>query len=274
MPRSASRSVERGGEQHRQRGLVELHALPVRRAAEPLVLVPVAVLVLRRDQVAQRVARLRLGAERQQRAGAFDEIARPDQVIAAALVAGMAPGHAEARDHRAGIGLVEMRCAARSPRSRACSRIACGRSSIEHGVLGAAGLPALPIGDLLLQHVLERLHQARDRQGRGRLRRCCRSRAPAPPGAAIRPSARHCPARRSGTARSSRRCARNPASRRCCRHSRRWRGRRRRADARRPRRAPCRTAPARPSARGASDSVRRSRRCRSRSPRDAARRST
>ena len=143
MPRSASRSSSAGGEQHRQSGLVELHALPVRRAAEPLVLVPMAVLVLRRDQVAQRVAGLRLGAERQQCAGAFDEIARPNQVIAAALVAGIAPRHAEAGDHRAGIGLIEMG----AQHDRGHQRlVADRRRQVEHrhAAFAAARLPAPP----------------------------------------------------------------------------------------------------------------------------------
>ena len=137
-------------------------------------------------------------------------------------------------------------------------------------MFAASREPAFPIRDLLLHTLSNGWIRLEIGQRRGRLRRCCQSRAPRRTRAAIRPSARHCPARRSDIAKSSRRCARNPASRRCCRHSRRWRGRTHRADADRPRRAPCRTAPARPSARGASGSVRPSRYCRSRSRRDAA----
>ena len=87
MPRKPVALAEGGGEQHRERGLVELDAAPERRAAEPLVLVPMTVLVLCRDQIAQRIGGLALGAERQERAGAFNQIARPYQMIAAALVA-------------------------------------------------------------------------------------------------------------------------------------------------------------------------------------------
>src|SRR5439155_5273478 len=148
--------------------LVELDALPVWRTAEPLVLVPVAVFGLRRDQITQRVARLLLGAERQQRAGALHEIARPDEMVAAALVAGVAPGHAEARHHRAGIGLVEMR----PQHDRRDDRLLANRvGQVEHrrAALGAARLPALPIGDLLLQDVAEGLDEARYCQGRRRL---------------------------------------------------------------------------------------------------------
>ncbi len=49
--------IERHGEQHRESGLIELQAYPVGLAAEPLVLVPVPVGVLRGEQIAQRVAR-------------------------------------------------------------------------------------------------------------------------------------------------------------------------------------------------------------------------
>ncbi len=83
--------VQQRREQHRQRGLVELHALPIRRAVEPLILIPVAVLVLSGDEVAQHVARLGLAADAEQRHGALDEIARPDQVIPAAVVAANCP---------------------------------------------------------------------------------------------------------------------------------------------------------------------------------------
>src|SRR5260370_11841424 len=77
-------------------------------AADPLVLIPVVILQLSCHQIAQGVARLLIGAERQQRTGGLDQIARPDQMVAAALVATIAPGDAETRDHRARKGLVEM----------------------------------------------------------------------------------------------------------------------------------------------------------------------
>src|SRR5207244_4655401 len=74
------------GEQDRQRHLVELHAAPVRRPVEPHVLPPRAVRLLRAPEVAQRTPREMRMASREEAAGALDEIARPDEVIAAELV--------------------------------------------------------------------------------------------------------------------------------------------------------------------------------------------
>src|SRR5271166_717268 len=75
--------VKHRGEQHRKCGFVELNALPISPAAEPLVLIPVAVLELRRDQVPQGIARLLLGADRHQCAGGLDHVARPYEVVSA-----------------------------------------------------------------------------------------------------------------------------------------------------------------------------------------------
>ena len=72
--------VEGRGEQHGKGGFVELNPFPKWSAAEPLVLMPVAVLDLGGAHVAQSVARFLLGAERQQRAGGLDQIPRPDEM--------------------------------------------------------------------------------------------------------------------------------------------------------------------------------------------------
>ncbi len=100
--------VEQRREQHRESRLVELNSVPEGRAAEPLVLIPVTVRVLRRYQVAQHVTRLVPAADAEQRTRALDEIARPHEVITAALVARIAPRHAQARHHGAGIHFVLM----------------------------------------------------------------------------------------------------------------------------------------------------------------------
>ena len=47
-----------GRQQYRERDFVQLQALPIGRTAEPLVLVPAAIRLLRGNQIAQRVARL------------------------------------------------------------------------------------------------------------------------------------------------------------------------------------------------------------------------
>ena len=205
--------VEGGGEQYRKRGFVELDALPVGRAAEPLVLMPVAVRQLRRHQIAQGVARLLIGAERQKCAGGLDQIARPDQMVAAALVAAVAPRDAETGDHRAGKGLVEM--AAQHDR-RDQELVRQRRRHIErHRVaLAALGLPLPATTRCAAAGDCRRAATGCRSPGSPPLRRCCRNRATAPRGAAVRRSTRHCPVRPSHIPRSSRRCGRNPASRR------------------------------------------------------------
>src|SRR6185437_16779269 len=100
--------LELRGEQHGKCRLVELHAGPVRAAAEPLVLIPMAVGELRRAKVAQRVESLADRPYRKEGARAFAEVTRPDEVISLPLLLGVAPGDAEARHHRPLVGLVEM----------------------------------------------------------------------------------------------------------------------------------------------------------------------
>ncbi len=98
--------VQHRGQQHRKRRLVELDALPERIAAEPLVLEPVAVLLLGGDEIAQHVARAVVGFHGDEGAGGLDQVARPDEMIAAAAFAGVAPRHRQARHRCAAIGAV------------------------------------------------------------------------------------------------------------------------------------------------------------------------
>ncbi len=72
---------------------------PVRDPVHPLVLGPVAVRLLRRDEVGEGAPGRGRGAQGDERPGRFDEIARPDQVVAAQVVASVAP-----RDRQAGHG--------------------------------------------------------------------------------------------------------------------------------------------------------------------------
>ncbi len=153
---------ERRRQQHRESRFVELHAVPERLAAEPLVLRPVPVFVLGRDQVAQDRARLVDFAQRQERARAFDQIARPHQVVAADIVAAVSPGNAETGDERAGIGLVVVH--AQHHRGR--------RDLIAHGCGQIRGkmqplLPCAPRFDMLLPRMGER----RGERGEGERRR-------------------------------------------------------------------------------------------------------
>jgi hypothetical protein len=68
-------------------------ALPVRRAAEPLVLMPTSVSFLRGDQIMRRIARFLFGTEGKQCGCALHQVARPDQVVAPAIVSAVAPRH-------------------------------------------------------------------------------------------------------------------------------------------------------------------------------------
>jgi hypothetical protein len=128
-------------------------------SVEPLILMPVSVLDLGGAQIAQGIARLLLGAQRQQRAGGLDQIARPYEMIAATLVAGISPRNAQARHHRTRIGLVEV--TAQHDR-RDQELFSERRRNIErHGAaLAAFGLPRLPGCYVLLKQVVEGLQQA------------------------------------------------------------------------------------------------------------------
>src|SRR6185437_13959370 len=93
--------AEPSREQDREAHLVELYAAPERRAVREVILAPTAILMLRRDEVGEHLPRTADLADRGQCEPGLDSVARPDQVIAAAAVAAVAPGDAEARHHRA-----------------------------------------------------------------------------------------------------------------------------------------------------------------------------
>jgi hypothetical protein len=126
-----------------------------------------AVLDLRGDQVAQGIARLLLGAERHQRTGGLDQIARPYEVVAPAFVAAIAPRNAEARHHRSRISLVEM---AAQDDGRNEKFFGERRRNVERNCVAFAafGMPRLPRCDVLLQQTIERLQQTTDGQRRRR----------------------------------------------------------------------------------------------------------
>ncbi len=156
--------IERHREQHRKGGLIELHAEPVALAVEPLVLMPVSVLVLRGDEVAQRVARFARRPDREQCAGALDQIARPHQVIARAFLARVAPGHAQGSHHGAGKSLVLVGAQHHGGDAHLrCARL--GEPRGERGFRRAARVPERPALALPLPRRLKRLRQRRQRQG-------------------------------------------------------------------------------------------------------------
>ena len=97
-------AVEHLGEQDRKGDLVHLHAAPVGPSVEPHVLRPAARGGLGLAEVVEDVKRLARVADGEEPAGGLDQVARPDQVIAAevAVALGEAPGDRQAGDDRAG----------------------------------------------------------------------------------------------------------------------------------------------------------------------------
>ena len=77
-------------EQHRERAFVELHAAPIGRAVQPIVLPPRSVSLLGRPQITKDLADLAMRAAREQRARGFAEIAGPDEMIAPHVVVALA----------------------------------------------------------------------------------------------------------------------------------------------------------------------------------------
>ncbi len=146
-------------EDDRERRFVHLDAVPVGFAVEPHVLRPVTVLLLRGLQVGEHVAGIPVGPDGQQGGRRLDEVARPDQVVAAqvAVALGGTPGDRQAGDQAAleGLRLVGAQHAGRHP----------------VGVLGAfrAGtavevperrLPGLPFGHVAGFRGRKTVHQA------------------------------------------------------------------------------------------------------------------
>ena len=165
------------------------------RAAEPLVLVPVAVGGLRGEQIARaccapRAARRPPAARRRSRT---DRAATPGDSPRAPR--GCCPtarsGSPPSRRGRSCPG------ARAAPWSRAAParRTASGSSAASASSDGMAACQRVQAVELPLPGDRERLASARCAPASRPTRSCCRSRAPAPPGAAARPRARRCPAR-------------------------------------------------------------------------------
>ena len=96
---TGARPPQRPGEQDRIRGLIELDAVPVPHSVDPLVLDPVSVGLLGGDEIGESTAGRAMRPEGNESARRFDEVARPDEVVPAEVVAGIAP-----RDRQAGDG--------------------------------------------------------------------------------------------------------------------------------------------------------------------------
>ena len=151
-----ARAPERVGKQDRKAGLVELNPTPIRRAIDPHVLRPVPIGFLGGHEIDQCLARAFGFAGGEQSASAFDEVAWPDQVIAAQVVVAFieSPRNRETRDHRSveALGLVRLQHGGRDP------------VEIEPGVVDFAEVQAPPLKVFPLPHVVghmrgERLQQ-------------------------------------------------------------------------------------------------------------------
>src|SRR5262249_25454204 len=81
-----SATAQQIGEQDRERALVHLHTAPIRLAVEPHVLRPMPVRLLNGHQIAEGGFRLVDRARCEKCARGLDEIARPDQMIAAEIL--------------------------------------------------------------------------------------------------------------------------------------------------------------------------------------------
>ncbi len=160
--------LQHARKQHGERGLVELDTLPERLAAQPLVLQPVSVRLLRRDEIGQHVARGIVGAQRDQRTGGFDQVSRPHQVVAAAALAHLAPRHRQARHHgtRVGAILVDLEDAGRAPQQG--QRLGANIAGVQLAP-GAALAPFPPAVGIRLPRRLEAAEQTGPRQRIGRL---------------------------------------------------------------------------------------------------------
>ncbi len=90
-------------QQNGERGFVHLDAAPVGTSVEPEILRPVARGFLRGLQVAQDADRIGDRSGGQQRASGFDQVARPDQMVAAEIFIAFveSPGNREAGDDAA-----------------------------------------------------------------------------------------------------------------------------------------------------------------------------
>ncbi len=98
--RFAAQQIE---QQDGERGFVHLDAAPVGTSVEPEILRPVAGGFLRGFEVAQHADRIGHRSGGQQSAGGFDQVARPDQVVAAEIFVALveSPRNREAGDDAA-----------------------------------------------------------------------------------------------------------------------------------------------------------------------------
>ena len=97
---------EFGGEHDRQRGFVELGALPERGAVGEEVLHPVPVGLLLPGEVAQQPGGVLDVTRREEGEPGFHRVAGPHQVVPAGVVGGVAPRDGQAGDDRAGVAAV------------------------------------------------------------------------------------------------------------------------------------------------------------------------
>ena len=146
-------------EQYGERALVELHAAPIGRAVQPIVLPPRSVSLLGRPEITKDSADLAVRAAREQRAPSFAEIARPDEMIAPHVVVALAeaPRNRQAGDE------------ASRERRRLMDAKDVGAHAIDvlamsmplHRAQGR--LPSAPSGRIVVHDCLERAHARRPR---------------------------------------------------------------------------------------------------------------
>ena len=153
-------------EQHGERAFIELHAAPIGRAVQPIVLPPRSVSLLGRPKITKDSADLAVRAAREQRASGFAKIAGPDQMVAPHVVVALAeaPRNRQAGDE------------ASWERRRLMDAKDVGAHAIDvlamsmplHRAQGR--LPSAPSGRIVIQNCLERAH-ARSPRVIGGLRR-------------------------------------------------------------------------------------------------------
>ena len=150
-------------QQHREGAFVELDAVPVRRAVEPAVLRPAAIVLLDRAQVAHHAQHLVVRAAGEEGAGGLRQVARPHQVVAAQVIVALAaaPGDRQAGDQAAGEGRAFM---AAQHRGADAIDVVPVHLAVERAKLR---LPGAPAGGVFLRLALERRLQAGAHAERG-----------------------------------------------------------------------------------------------------------
>ena len=153
-------SIREIHQQNRQRRLVHLDAVPIRRAVEPHVLAPVAVGLLSHHQVAPHPPGVAVRADCEESARGFHEVARPHHVIAAEIVVSLVepPRNRQAGDDPAAkrLRLVDAEHGRAEFDQRAGGRIQARRRL-------PLAVPSLPHADVLAGDVLKAGDQAVDR---------------------------------------------------------------------------------------------------------------